>query len=507
MNDRSKKILLGLGYSAWFSLLFVGLTLLTFPWSRVRDNITVVAANSGMAVTMDSLGPAWVGGKAKNLSVGKLSPNEASAPWVTFERLKAKTGLFSVLRTGRALGRAADGQATGEFVQLLVTALGSASVDAEMYGGELVLGLGQAGDNAAQFNMNVRDVNLSTFEVSSPKFSMNPRGTVRGKSDVTWDWKDPKKSSGDIDITIDDLIVSGLKAGAFGLPEMTFIRSEAHLKIGRGKAEFNDTVFEADEVQAVVEGSITLQESLMRSRLALKLRFKLRDDLDGLAKVAFGSNPKHKDDDGWYHYQINGTLGRYRFREAAGAASSSARGKGKRRKPIPRSRTYDDEEDEDTGDAKVSRRTNPPGSERVQRKKLHEMDDAAEIEVERERLREEREKRREERKARREELLAKRRERQERLSAERENGTGGERVQPDDADFVRTNNPEEEVIDEEVIEEHEEEVIEEHEEEVIEEHEEEFIEEPGPEEEFIPEGDFPEGDFPEGGGDGEYIEE
>ncbi len=501
MNDRTRKLLAALGYSLWFWMLFLVLTLLTFPWSRVRDNVTVAAAKSDMALTMDSLGPAWVGARARNLSVGAVSKGAATAPWVTFERVKARTGLFSVLRASRALSGAAaeEGKASAELVELIVTALGSASLDGDLYGGELVMDLGQAGDEAAQFDMNLRDINLATFEVANPSFSMNPRGTLRGKSDVTWNWKDVKKAGGSIELAIDDLIISGLKAGGFGLPEMAFTRSEAHLKIARGKAEFHDTVFEADEVQAVVEGNITLQESLMRSRLAIKLRFKLRDDLDGLAKVAFGSNPRHKDEDGWYHYQLNGTLARYRFREAAAAAGSAKRATSSR--ASTRTPRRMEPEDDDEEDDKVTRRSNPPSDQPIARKKLHEMEDPAEIEAERERLREEREKRREERKARREELLAKRRERQERLQEEREEG-GGQQVQFDDNSFVRSNGAQDSEDDEEEGEDEVEEEVEEELEEPVDEPEE-FIEE-------LPEGNFDEND--EGGdggdgGDGEYIEE
>ncbi len=498
MNDCTRKILLGLGYSAWFSVLFVALTLLTFPWSRVRDNVTVAASKADLALTMDSLGPAWVGARAKNLSVGALSTGEPTTPWITFERLKARTGLFAVLRTSRELSAvaAAGGKPANELVEAVVRALGSASVDADLYGGEMALALGPAGEEAAQFDMNLRDVDLHAFEFSNASFSMDPRGTLRGKSDVTWNWRDAKKAAGAIDLAIDDLVVSGLKAGAFGLPEMAFTRSEAHLKIARGKAEFVDTVFEADEVQAAVEGTITLQESLMRSRLAIKLRFKLRDDLDGLAKVAMGSNPRHKDEEGWYHYQVTGTLARYRIREAPAAAGANRGTAARRPAATSRPSTMDDDDDDDEAPTRVSRRTNPPGDEPVVRKKLHEMEDPAEIEAERERLREEREKRREERKARREELLAKRRERQERLATDREDG-GGQQVTFDD-NFVRTNrpppeeDPEEEIIDEpeEIIDE----VIEEPEE-IIEEPDGEYIEE------------VPEGDENYGGDGGEYIEE
>lgn len=490
MNDRTRKILEGLGYASWFGFLFISLTLLTFPWSRVRDNLTISAADGGYSLTMDKLGPAWVGGSAKNLSIGPLGKgNQPSTPWITFEKVKAKTGLFGVLRTARAVTSVDEKAQASETMQAVVNALKSAEVYADIYGGDFTLDVGKAGDEAAQIDMNLRAVNLTPFELASAKFSMNPRGNLRGKSNVTWHWEDPKKSAGNIDLTIDDLVVSGLKAGAFGLPEMAFTRSEAHLKIARGKAEFDKTIFEADEVQAVVEGYITLNQSLMRSRLSMKLRFKLRDDLDGLAKVALGSNPRHKDEDGWYHYQLNGTLSRPNLREGRAAAGSRG-GKGKAERPKRKNNRRPRNLDKDDDDERVSRRSNKPTNEPVRRKKLHEMEDPEEIEAERQRLREERETRREERKKRREELLARRRERQERLRDER--GETGQKQVFDDGDFVRSNGDEEggeEGGEEEILEEPEEEIFEEEPEEEI----------------FEEEGDF-EGEG-EGEGEGDFIPE
>ncbi len=445
MNDKTKTILAGAGYAAWFCACFLILTILTFPWSRVRDNVTIVAANSGYALTMDKLGPAFVGAKVKNASIGPLQEGKESAPWLTVESLKLRTGLFGAMRAGSALGGiAADGGAPpSEFVRTLLASLGNLDLDSELYGGDAHLELSPAGDEAAQFDMKLKSIDLTSYEYEGKGFSMNPRGRIGGKADVLWNWEDPKKAKGSVDLTIDDLVISGLKFGAFGLPETSFSRSEAHLKVARGKAEFRDTVFDADEVQAAVEGYINLSKTFMRSRLALKVKFKLRPDLDGLAKVAFGSNPRHKDGDGWYHYQVNGTLERPRFRESRAAANRGG-SKSRRSSKAP---AFDEDDDDDDEAPAVKRKSNRSGGKKVERKGMADLD-KDDIEEERQRLREERQKRREERKARREELLSKRKERQ----ADIDSGGGGrtkKNARNQDEDFERTNEVEDDSEEEE----------------------------------------------------------
>jgi len=116
-------------------------------------------------------------------------------------------------------------------------------------------------------------------------------------------------------------------------------------------------------------------------------------------------NTRHKDDDGWYHYQVSGTLGKPRFRPSAAAAR-----RGKRKPPTTRKAPSADERDEEE-DASLSRSNNP---NRVDRPSVSK-GDREDAELQREQLREERAQRREERKERREEMMPKRRERQDEL--------------------------------------------------------------------------------------------
>lgn len=417
MNDRLKKAAMAFGYSTWFLLLFVILTWLTFPWGRVRDQVVVSATDAGWALRMDSLGSAFVGVKAKGVSVARLgSDGEAGAPLLTLDKVKVKTSLGGATAAGLEARDIAEagGVPTDAFVSRMLSAIGTVELTSKLYGGKLKATVdGEDDGEASRIAWSADDLELSEYVLQTEAFSVEPRGRLRSVADVTWHWQDPKKSSGTIDLNLDSLIVAKLKVGFATLPEMAFSRSEAHLKISRGKAEFRDTVFQADEAEAHVEGFITLSNNFMRSRLSLQFKFKLRDDLDGLASMAMGSDPKHKDPQGWYHYQINGTLAKPRFRESPAAARGGRRSGA----PTRASKAAGDDDDDDTPQRTVRRpstsRANP---EKVERGKLSE-DEQAERDEAAERMREERLERREERRKRREDLMQRRRERQAELDS------------------------------------------------------------------------------------------
>ena len=159
------------------------------------------------------------------------------------------------------------------------------------------------------------------------------------------------------------------------------------------------------------KGFINLKPNLLSSTLSLRIKFKVRDDLEGLLSVAgLKKDSKHRDKEGWFHYQGQGRLTKPRFTERRVARSSSRRSKPAKvnndgddddktpapRRPSRRSRNAQPDEDEE--EEPISR--DPMSDERRK-----------EIEEQRAALREERIKRREERRRKREELMEKRRQR------------------------------------------------------------------------------------------------
>ncbi|MBJ93084.1 MAG: type II secretion system protein GspN [Rickettsiales bacterium] len=426
------KLLLAMGYSLWFSAVFTILLWLTFPWDRVRDQIVVAAADSGANLLLDSVRATTSSVQAKGLTLNSKDPQ--TGPLMNLERVKVSSSSSGVIGAALELRSILTGSspASGtETNRRILEALEELEIEVDLYGGEFELEA-QSDGNVSRIKSDFSQIDLTDYRLSTRSVTANPKGKLRGGSDLTWHWEDAKKSSGSIDLVANGLLLEGLTVAGFGLPETSFDRSEAHLKVSRGRAEFRDTSFESEVLQFAVEGYINLNTEISRSRLALRFRFKVRDDLDGLLKVQFGSNPRHKDDRGWYHYQVNGTLQRPRLRESPAAAK---RGK-KRTKPRPAAPPKSKEDPE------------PSAEEEEPEEELREARQK-ELDEERERLREERAKRREERKKKREDLIRKRNEKQAQLDSDENLRPATDDSQPEEEEPLRSNNPEEEEAEEE----------------------------------------------------------
>ncbi len=438
--ERLRPALTILGYSAWFGLLFVVFTWVTFPWSKVSEQITVHAADSGIAFQAASLRPSVVGARAKQLVVGPLGGDKS--PWIQAKKLKVKTGIGGALSAAlevRKISKEGGASGLGELVQRLLTSLGEVTVAGDMYGADIDLSASDDKGEAMRLDLATGKLDLAAYPIQSESFAANPTGRLKADADVLWHWEDPKKSSGSVDMTFDKLHLTGFKVQGFALPETTFDRAEAHLKLGKGRAEFRNTAFESDVVEATVEGFVNLRKDVLRSTLALRVKFKVRDDLAGLLSVAgLKKDSRHRDNDGWFHYQVQGRLMSPQFKERRVNRPSA-------RKNRPASDGVRGDGDNEVREPKGTKRKPKPSSsddEPVSREEMSE-ERKSEIEEERARLREERLKRREERRMKREELMQ---QRQNRAGAEDEDEEEDvptnvvPRIQPPDMeDFDRTN--------------------------------------------------------------------
>ncbi|MCO4771703.1 MAG: type II secretion system protein GspN, partial [Deltaproteobacteria bacterium] len=444
--ERLKPLLRIAGYGAWFSFAFTVFLWLTFPWNKVADKITVDAADSGVAFTVDKLRPAIVGARTRGLVVGPLG--QGGSPWLQAEKLKAKTSIGGAVGAALAVRTiSAEGGASSqrELLHRLMNAIGVIDVVGEMYGADVDISMKDEDKEAMRLALETGRLDLSAYALPSGLLDGAPKGRLQANADVLWHWEDAKKTSGSVDLKFTDLALEGLKVGGFGLPPTTFDRAEAHLKMAKGRAEFRNTAFESDVINLVVEGFINLKPNIMASTLSLRLKFKVREDLEGLLSMAgLKKDSSHRDKDGWFHYQGQGRVTKARFTERRVARSGS-------RKSKPRKKVTDDDgEDVAPAPRRAARKRKSVSAdedeeEPVSRDPMSE-ERRQEIEEQRSALRDERLKRREERRRKREELMEKRRERQESGELE-DNGRVIRR--PSNDEFERSNDVEPEILPEE----------------------------------------------------------
>ncbi|MEE2829057.1 MAG: type II secretion system protein GspN [Myxococcota bacterium] len=414
------------GYGLWFIVLYLLLTWLAFPWSKVRDQAIVAASDAGLNLQIDSLDSAFFGVDAKGIWIRPGTADEEPSDkrstrpplrktiastllgdGIGIDRLKLKLPASRLIPAGLTVRSTLLGEPIS--VNTLLSTVGQARLTASIWGGELDL-RAEHGEEALRVTLDMEDINLKDYTFKGKYLSANPQGTLRSRGKITWNHDDPKKSSGGVDLFLDDLTIPDLVV----LGDVAFSKAEGHVKLSRGRAEIRDTTLEADEVQAVVEGFVTLSKTFSRSRLSLKVRFKVLDELDPLLGAVMGGNTRHKDDQGWYHYQVSGTVAQWRWRPSAASARRSGSRSSGRSSPPSRDSQSDEEEPIERSNDRTP----------IERPKLNDRD-RQDAEQERERLREERTRRREERKARREELMKKRRERQAEIGQKGADGRRG----------------------------------------------------------------------------------
>lgn len=415
-----RRALAALGYAWWFGLIFALSLWLTLPWSRVRDQVMVRAMDRGVSVLLGSLGPWPFGVRARDLSIGPIDAGPEGSPWISLDGLRVSLGPFGLLRAARALPalvRKEEGAVLG--------ALAGLDIDAELLGGELSVDIEPA-EGGARIVLDGEALDLSRKPLQFESFRASPTGFMRVSGEVTWVSGDPKKADGELSLDFEDLVLKGLNVQGFDLPEATFTKATTGIKIVKGRGDFRETVFESDVVTAYVEGTVTLGQDWKRSRFAVRVRFKLKDDLDAGFKLVAGMNAAHRDDDGFWHYQLNGTFERPRFRPSPAGARKSGGATPARR---PRNKVDGGETAEPLDEAEPLPGITEPA------------EDPDEM---RARLKEERMKRREERKRKREELQRLREER----ATDRQMRPPPDQIQPEPVeDFERSNGPVEPEVD------------------------------------------------------------
>ena len=362
-----------------------------------------------------------------------------------------KSSIGGAIRTGlavRSISAAGGAASQRELMQKLIGALGEVTVDGEMYGADVELALSDQDKEAMRFALATGRLDLSAYPLPSGLLSGSPQGRLQADADVLWHWEDPKKTSGSVDLNFAGLQLEGLKIAGMGMPAMTFDRAEAHLKMAKGRAEFRNTAFEADVFDLEVEGFINIKPNLLSSTLSLRVKFKVREDLEGLLSMAgLKKDSRHRDKDGWFHYQGQGRLTKPRFTERR-VARPANRGSKLDRKPVGLG--DDDDEDEKPVPSRVNRRVTSRSADEDEEEEPISRDSMTderrqEIEEQRAALREERLKRREERRLKREELMEKRRLQQE--TGEFDNGRVIVRPSLNE-DFDRSNDLEDDVVPE-----------------------------------------------------------
>jgi len=298
------------GYAAFSLFAFMFWLYVTFPYQAVRDRVTSEATSAGWNVTIGSLGPGLFGITAKDVQLRPAAPPavEGQPPQkpmqLTLPSVSARPALFP---PGVAVRAKAFGGTVSGSVGLLGDLKLSASAD----------GL----DASDPMLKSATGVDASGQVEADASFSV-PRG--EGAAAAATGGFDLSKASGSLSITGAKLVVKGgsVMVPLYGqmtpmdLPRVALGDLEGKIKVDKGAGKVEALKLKSEDLQAQVEGTITLGRRLDLSELKLKLRIKTEPELNkrlGLVASALSVLPPDQADPSFRAGNITGYLGRPQF--------------------------------------------------------------------------------------------------------------------------------------------------------------------------------------------------
>jgi type II secretion system protein N len=332
------KALTILGYSAWTIGCVLVFAWLLFPYNVLRGKV-LTEVNEGLSpnelrvgavrpglfpIAFKVHGIEYLAASKSARSMTRVRPDdqeEGAAPkpdlrtLLSLDRAKVRARLIPLLRKGfdgRFRIKLYDGVFRGR---------------ARYVGSERAL------------NAVVRGLDLSKLELKGeppssdapPAWEAKLKGEAELDADLRVDLDRLNESDGSLELRLDGFEFEQVEVRGFSLPQALFNDAVIRLEIENGRAVVKQGQAISDVVEVELSGHVVLNRRLERSRLNLKVKFKLRDDLQQMVKLAV-RRTNHLDEDGWYNYRASGTLAKPKMRaddvKRRGGARQAERARG-----------------------------------------------------------------------------------------------------------------------------------------------------------------------------------
>lgn len=255
--------------------LFLACTYLFLPTQRVNELIGGLLADQGLALAPEAH-KTVIPGLAWRQPV--LSSDQG--PLLRFDRLTTRLRLLPLL-TGRA-----------------VVGLG-----AELGAGHLDLEYGINGRDAL-------DLRANGLQLSDIPFFKTVLGATAGGSLWSEGRLSRKKGalSGDLKLEVKQLAFSGVKLGAFPLPDATNLRCQGMVRVTNGRGRLESFTLQGDGIYMRLSGDLPNGAAAATSPLNLTLEIMPKPDFMDRQKLVFLLLAKFATSPGVYKVPIRGTL-------------------------------------------------------------------------------------------------------------------------------------------------------------------------------------------------------
>jgi len=289
-------------YGAFFALAFLFALQRTFPTEAVKERLVLEAAALGWQVQIADIAPSGFGGvRMRNVTI---ESHEGTR--IPLEEARASLRLWPLLRGRRGL-----------------------SFDFALYGGRLS-GFAEQGPGSQRLALKGDGIEVGRASVLRKAVGIDLAGTLRADVDVTIDAREPAKSSGSIDVSVEKAAVNGGEVpvpgmgGNLSLPRVSLGTVVAKATVKAGRAEFQKLEAKSEDVEASAEQTYFMVQPRLeyapifgRARVKLSDGFWQKSGTAGLRGVVEMALASAKGRDGAYGFQIYGTLGHPQAKPAA----------------------------------------------------------------------------------------------------------------------------------------------------------------------------------------------
>ncbi len=275
-------------------LAFGVFLLVTFPYDVLARRIEVEAQRGGADLTIGSLGPAGIGSvRARDVKLRFTpAPGADALPELHLERMDVSPDLLALILRRTSFGFAAQG-----------------------YGGTARGHIAMSNDpkqpGLRALRIDARDIDLAALPLKDMAGV-----AASGKLQLNADLKSlvpAETASGSLSLSLDGAQVSGGTVQGFPVPKTALGHVDGSLTVEKGVARIEKTSARGGDLDADVDGNVSLRPLLSLSQADLHVRFRFSDrwlDQNAMIKGAIGLIQNARQGDGSYAFTFTGPLAR-----------------------------------------------------------------------------------------------------------------------------------------------------------------------------------------------------
>jgi type II secretion system protein N len=288
-------------YGLFFALAFLLALQRTFPTEAVKERLVLEAAALGWQVQIADIAPSGFGG----VRMRGVTIESHEGTLIPLEEARASLRLWPLLRGRRGL-----------------------SFELAIYGGTL-FGFAEQGPGSQRLALKGEGIDVGRATALRKAVGIDLAGTLTADVDVTVDAREPAKSSGRIDLSVEKAAVNGGEipvpgmGGNLSLPRVSVGTVVARGAVQAGRAEFQkleakgeDLEVSAEQAYFMVQPRLEYAPIFGRARVKLSDAFWQKSGTAGLRGVVEMALASARGRDGAYVFQIYGTLGHPQARPA-----------------------------------------------------------------------------------------------------------------------------------------------------------------------------------------------